>query len=304
MADRGPATLMGPWRYSMAGYDSAHAPLASRILSAASFARPTVHPRPRNTKWSNAAGRAAVPRRSLARRRRAIGSRSSPRPARSSASAPVANRVWTTERSSAKPRMIRSSAASATGVSSTPQIATERAPCHGRSEQPCHLGRRAAPRDRHHHVVCYVRGRLRGGERVGLALARQSLGARRRPASHEQRGAAADRRDPVAGSGEDRRRRRSPRPRTVATCRAGSSARARFRSFERTLFHERSSAARQAGAFAPYTPADAPGRSIQRDPRGSLRWRVGERHRSLPATRCLRRHDPPRSRAARREPSA
>ena len=44
-----PATLIGPCRYSMAGYDSAHAPLASRIFSAASFASPTVHPRPRNT---------------------------------------------------------------------------------------------------------------------------------------------------------------------------------------------------------------------------------------------------------------
>ena len=41
--------LMGPWRYSMAGYASAHAPAASRSLSAASSARPTVQPAPRNT---------------------------------------------------------------------------------------------------------------------------------------------------------------------------------------------------------------------------------------------------------------
>ena len=74
-----PATLIGPWRYSMAGYDSAHAPLASRILSAASFASPTVHPRPRNTKWSNAPtsiGRSAASARSPSW---ATGSRSSPR---------------------------------------------------------------------------------------------------------------------------------------------------------------------------------------------------------------------------------
>ena len=45
-----PAALIGPWRYSIAGYDSVHAWAASRSLSAASFARPTLHPSPRNTK--------------------------------------------------------------------------------------------------------------------------------------------------------------------------------------------------------------------------------------------------------------
>ena len=46
------ATLIGPWRYSIAGYDSAHAPPASRSFSAASSARPTVQPCPRNTNRS------------------------------------------------------------------------------------------------------------------------------------------------------------------------------------------------------------------------------------------------------------
>ena len=188
----------------MAGYDSAHAPLASRIFSAASFARPTVHPRPRNTKWSNAptsSGRSAASARSPSR---ATGSRSSPSPARSSASAPVANRVWTTERSSAKPRMI--AFVRRVGDRRVVDAADRhRAGAFPRPfEQPCHLGRRAAPRDRHHHVVDTSRGGLRGGERVGLArpghLPERGVGLR-----DEERGPAADRRDTVAGSREGRR---------------------------------------------------------------------------------------------------
>ena len=226
---------MGPWRYSMAGYDSAHAPLASRIFSAASFARPTVHPRPRNTKWSNAPtsiGRSAASARSPSS---AIGSRSSPSPARSNASAPVANRVWTTERSSAKPRMIRSSAALRDGrvVDAADR---DRARALPRPlEQPCHLGRRSAPRDRHHHVVDTSVGRLRGGERVGLALAGRLAERRRRPARRTARSRSRPRRRGRRSAGSGRGDAGSLRRRRVATCPAGSSARARFRSFERTL---------------------------------------------------------------------
>lgn len=39
--------LMGPWRYSIAGYASVHALAASCIFSAASYAMPIVQPVPR-----------------------------------------------------------------------------------------------------------------------------------------------------------------------------------------------------------------------------------------------------------------
>ncbi len=236
----------------MAGYDSAHAPLASRIFSAASFARPTVHPRPRNTKWSNAptsSGRSAASARSPSW---ATGSRSSPSPARSSASAPVANRVWTTERSSAKPRMI--AFVRRVGDRRVVDAADRhRARAFPRPfEQPCHLGRRAAPRDRHHHVVdTFRRGPPRRRTRRSRPP-RPPPGARRRPARRRTRSRSRPPRHGRRIEGGSPRRR-EPRRRRGATCPAGSSAHARFRSFERTLLHERSS--EQSKGLPPsYTP--------------------------------------------------
>ena len=50
----GPLTLIGPWRYSIAGYDSVQKPAASRHFNAASSAIAAAQPRPRNVIWRTA----------------------------------------------------------------------------------------------------------------------------------------------------------------------------------------------------------------------------------------------------------
>src|SRR6185436_18825128 len=96
----GAARAIGPWRYSIAGYASYHARAASRILSAASDASPTVHPRPRNWNRSNSPGSTGSSPSSTRRAAAAAGEGSKPTCVSSSISADVANRVWTTDRSS------------------------------------------------------------------------------------------------------------------------------------------------------------------------------------------------------------
>ena len=107
---RRPAMLIGPWRYSKAGYASVHAWADSRSFSAASLASPTVQPRPRKAQRSAHRARpAAAPR---ARRASATDAATSkPSWARSRLSAVVAKRVCTTDVSSAKSSATTSSAA-------------------------------------------------------------------------------------------------------------------------------------------------------------------------------------------------
>ena len=122
-AARSSATAIGPWRYSIAGYASLQARAASRTLRAASLARPTVQPCPRKANRSNRAGSIGSGATSARSACRALSAHSMPTWPRSSTSADVANRVWTTDRSSANGMATTLPAARATGESGTAVIA-------------------------------------------------------------------------------------------------------------------------------------------------------------------------------------
>ena len=129
MTRPGAAMLIGPWRYSKSGYASVHACALSRSFSAASWARPTVQPWPRNVHCSIAAGSATGSGSASARAASAAAAAAAPgwTLSRRSESAPVAKRVCTIERSSANGSAIAASAPVPTGVPAPPVIATERA---------------------------------------------------------------------------------------------------------------------------------------------------------------------------------
>ena len=118
----GAAMAIGPWRYSMAGYDSVQNCADSRSLSAASSASPTLHPVPTNVTCSTSttpASAASSGSASTARASSTAAARSSPSDARRSASAEVANRVWTTDCSSTSGSSTTWSASSAAGLPGT-----------------------------------------------------------------------------------------------------------------------------------------------------------------------------------------
>jgi hypothetical protein len=124
----GPAMLMGPCRYSNAGYASVHAWAASR-----SFSAPRARGRPSSRGPGTPTGRpVGRDRQRQVERAPGVGGRRrdivAHVGARKRLSAVVAKRVCTTEASSAKSSTTTTSAASATGVPGTAVIATVRAP--------------------------------------------------------------------------------------------------------------------------------------------------------------------------------
>ncbi len=155
----------------------------------------------------------------------------------------MANRVCTTERSSANPRITRSRAAEATGVSSTPQIATVLAVTGTRSRNRTTSVVVPLLRDREHGVVGPARPEPpRPRTRRSLPSPRPHGGdAYAWATNHDVPQPMAATRSPWRG--ERRWRPRAQPRRPVANTQAGWRSHARFRSFERTILHERSSIA-------------------------------------------------------------
>src|ERR1035437_2487255 len=115
----GAAIAIGPWRYSLAGYDSVHD-------CAASWARPTVQPEPRKEYCAAVTSSSASSAVTASRASAMALVMSSPSEVRRKASTVVAKRVCTTDLSSAKESFTTSSTRSTRGVFGSPTRPTVR----------------------------------------------------------------------------------------------------------------------------------------------------------------------------------